>query len=275
MAPQPSTTSPPWGQETACPVAARKAGAEARSRDAFNDLPLLPLGVELGRTGPEPRENRQKEAAVRRLANRSILAIRAMWAGNFGSHRIECVEGRRTSWDSATPHQRELARRILAAHRSFCAPDSMPCGEGAFRRLTQCSPSGYGNEGTTAPEGVGNLPRGALCPLVVDELAVPGTSRPPLDPAQYSSSVRAYYEDALHRIVKPRALVDWERYHSIKPYQDPALRQPAVLLQMLARLWSARMLTFCSEHEESVNLFTVVKKHVEQDGRQRRVSRLV
>ena len=97
------------------------------------------------------------------------------------------------------PQQRELVRRILAAHHRFHAPDSMPCGEDAFRRLTQSSPSGYGQMEAKGPSEAGPLPRGALCPLVVDELAVPSANGPPVDPALYSSSVKTYYEDALNR----------------------------------------------------------------------------
>ena len=108
--------------------------------------------------------------------------------------------------------------RILAAHRGQLPPADAPQGEDAFVRLTGSSLTAY-NAGRDAAQS-GFLSRGAVCPLVIDEISLPTGVGPPINPIDMSEQVATYYENAKATILMPSELIDEEKRRSITPFPE-------------------------------------------------------
>ena len=197
------------------------------------------------------------------LTNQTLLATRPMQARNTGSPGFEQGEEQTTSGGSAASAQKGLARRILAACHHSNAPDSMPCGECAFRRLIPSGPSGQEKREAEESTKAGPLPRGGLRSLVGNRLAHSSANGPFRTSTPYSATVTVYYEDALHRLLSPHSLVDRDKCHDLPPYRDTAPRVPTMLRTPPARLGSERVALLHSERVASGSFFTEAKKYAE------------
>ena len=98
----------------------------------------------------------------------------------------------------------------------------------------------------------------------------PGTQL--IDPRQFSSVLRHYYDTAETSMLRHPAAVDGKLYEETSSYSDPALTDPGTLGQCAVRLWEAGALQLLTEPaQEYVDLFTVIKT----DGPKGRRSRTV
>lgn len=276
----PSSSLPSGGAIGAAPGRVPHKGPriKERCRDALEPLPLIPAMAEFGSRGPSSSTSRELEQRARRRANRSIKAIQAMWGGSVAEADLSEQEGWKSTWAAATPSQRRISLRILRQQRACAPPLDAPQGKDAFRRLTSCSPSPYLGSGSEQQDsGLDELPKRALCPVALSELSLPQGVGPPLDPREHSDTLAEMYENSFDVMVKPKAMVDREnKYDSIRTYRDPALDDPSVLLETIARMHDAQMVTYCQSCEEEISLFTVVKKTVvNAEGVRERRSRLV
>ena len=117
------------------------------------------------------------------------------------------------SWDSpwgrATRRQREIVLDIASRYRVFRPPDAMPSGAEAFASLTRTAGSGpYGlAQRAKLPPASPLLPRGAVCPAVVSEMAIPATEKL-LDPQEFSPALASYCEHCTQHILQHPSLVD-------------------------------------------------------------------
>jgi len=131
------------------------------------------------------------------------------------------------------------------------------------------------NAGQDAAEH-GFLSRGALCPLVINEISLPPRAGASIAPHIFSEQVAAYYDNALATMLMPPELIDETKRGSITPYQDPALNDPETAMELAARMWESNMLSTTGACKETVALFTVIKKdEVSASGERVRKTRLV
>ena len=176
-----------------------------------------------GLTGPRSRSERLALQDARLRTNRSVAAVRAMWDGNLSGLSPGLREDWNSDWLQATPQQKEIVKRIFDTHRGAQPPPMAPRGADALRRILGSSSSWYGEQ-TSAGDHLGSpLPKGALCPLKVDEISVPSGVGSPIDPRLHSSTIAGYYEKAMELMVRSPTAVNHERLRGIVSYNDPNL----------------------------------------------------
>ena len=244
-----------------------------RVRDSMATLPFLPAMHELGRDGQRSAEWRAGEKQARLLTNRAVAAIRSCWDGDFHGD-FSLKEYWDNSWRLAGPQSRLIVENIHLQFRAFQQPEGTPQGEDAFRRVMLGIP-GYGCSLSTTDSQAGELPRGAMCPAVVDEMAIPPPGKA-LDPTTTSPTLQYYYKNALRMMLREQHQIDWELYNSISQYQDPNLDDPAVMIRAVVRMYLGGMVGFSEDCHQNISLFTVMKKYVTQeDGSKIPSTRLV
>ena len=229
-----------------------------------------------GLTGPRSRSERLALQDARLRTNRSVAAVRAMWDGNLSGLSPGLREDWNSDWLQATPQQKEIVKRIFDTHRGAQPPPMAPRGADALRRILGSSSSWYGEQ-TSAGDHLGSpLPKGALCPLKVDEISVPSGVGSPIDPRLHSSTIAGYYEKAMELMVRSPTAVNHERLRGIVSYNDPNLAKGNTWLLVAEKMWRGNMLAFTDSRASDVALFTVVKKMVpSSDGTWTTSSRLV
>ena len=242
------------------------SGSAARSsRDPLQSLPVLPPRYRFSHHGTYSSAQRKEETRLRREANRTALAVSAMWEGSLIGANLRCIEGWRLEtsqpqWLEATNTQRQLVLSFVDRHRSFCRPGGAPQGAEAFASLMGGAAGGSYSAAAASPQvAPAQLPRGALCPAVVSEMAMPEGGKL-VDPTIHSQALAFYYDNAGTHILKHASAVDWEASSKLRTYTDPALRKPENIAALAWRMWTASMIRFSEEAaEEFVDLFTVVK----------------
>ena len=86
----------------------------------------------------------------------------------------------------------------------------------------------------------------------------PGTQL--IDPRQFSSVIRHYYDTAQTSMLRHPAAVDGKLHDETTSYSDPALTDSGTLGQYAVRLWEAGALQLGEEPaQEHGVLFTVIK----------------
>ena len=96
-------------------------------------------------------------------------------------------------------------QRIFATQVKFLQSAQLPMGEDAFWRVVKAPPSSYIGEAATTG---GPLPRGALCPAVVNEMSVPPAGGRAIDPCERSPVLEQYDGNAERIMVRPQEKVD-------------------------------------------------------------------
>jgi len=212
---------------------------------------------------------------ARDLTNRSVQSSNAMWEGGVSCQPLRhASEG--ASWKDAGPLQRRVVKHFFDIHLSDVRAGRRLCEgkrEQAFFHVTKSENHIY--NGGPDEHNLDTLPKGAICPLVVNELSIPPPGVAPVDPTLHSATLSHYYTQALDTMVRSDCEVDWDLHSSLQIYNDPALDDPAVMQELLLRFFDAGMLGHTTSIDECLDLFAVVKSEPSPDTDEAIKSRIV
>ena len=140
-----------------------------------------------------------------------------------------------------------------------------------FRSVIKSSSGVYSLEA----DAKGSLPRGAMCPAVIEEISLPPAGSVVLDPVEVAPELHRFCNNATECMLLDEDQVDWKQWKTIKPYSEPTFRCKETMLELTLRMWRADMLRPVEEKAAGVSLSTVVKKNMEDvAGNLIQVSRL-
>ena len=114
-----------------------------------------------------------------------------------------------------------------------------------------------------------------MCPLLPEKVALPAPGSQGIELTTAVPVLGAYLNDPLGTMLLPDDEVNWTKYHEIRPFGVPELKEEKTRLQLALRMWVAGMLVFVKEAVEFVSVFSVVKKVEEEMGKKQITSRLV
>ena len=155
----------------------------------------------------------------------------------------------------------DLSQTFLA-NLEFQPLAGTPQGAEAFQSLVSgAATSGYASVSPGPDSGPEFLRKGSVCPLVASEVSLPTVPDPPSTrPSRRQNSMR-FTGKRRRRCCCRYTGVDWDAYRATPGYNDPALDDPLMRRQLVARLWQANMLEFIDQGpEEHIDIFTVIKK---------------
>ena len=224
----------------------------------------------------EPFGTNSSKQAQRRLAHqteeihRANHCLRVLRGLSEGGISDDVLQPRvRVRSGGLPPHElngtsfghRSALRVMKAVKRLAPAPDRFR-GRVALERLLGIAPRpGPYSIGAAGPDSASGqqLPKGALCRAVVEEISLPVPGTVGIDIRRLSPRVcdlLDHYEDKMLRVSGEELLKESE----IRPYTDPGLQVKGAMAKLCLRLYQAGMLTTSSEQVGLTSLFTVVKK---------------
>ncbi|CAK0879893.1 unnamed protein product, partial [Prorocentrum cordatum] len=181
--------------------------------------------------------------------------------------------GPSAAWERATPLQRATSRRLL---ETWLAWGSQVAAikedeDAALRRVMAGRASPYSGDGATVALGKDSkgremLPKGAMCSVDVEELALPPPGTIPAKLADICPLAAEYFSDVAGGMLREPSKAMDEELKGQMVYRDPSLRSRASRLRLAERLWDAGMLGTTDELVEGVSLFGVIKKYLQEEG---------
>ncbi|CAK0891788.1 unnamed protein product, partial [Prorocentrum cordatum] len=245
--------------------------ARPRDRDLLPDMPPPPWDVAANRMecAAAPHDTIKK---VRSPTNGLIRVLRSLSRGAVGS---VAGLGPAAPWERSTSLQKRTALELLDSWASWQGHiyDVDVDLDAAVERVLAGRSSPCEGEGVTESLGVDSkgrraLPKGALCSVDVDELALPAPGAAPFKLIVICPLAVEYFSDMESRMQRQPDSVMMREFESQVVYRDPALKSRGARLRSAGRLWRGGVLTFTKEKKESASLFGVIKKYVgsEMDG---------
>ena len=209
--------------------------------------------------------------ALWRRANAAVDSVRCLTSGSVGPLEPSSL---RPTWKEASASQRLICEKILSRWSEWSDVfQGAPEASTACARLLGPVSVGYGGleemkeeKGLLDSKGRPRLPKGALCDVDVDELALPPPGSSTVALVSVSPEAKAYFDEMTSRMLRGADDFDSRAHASQRVYQDASLRSKAARLHLARRLWEAGALEFTSECVETLSLFGVVKKY-DEEGR--------
>ena len=240
---------------------------EQRRRDPLFDLPFAPAPLAVG-SAVHSGSSRESLRTLRRT-NRSVAAVRALARGSVRDLHLEKGQARgRGQWEAARPRQRRLVEGMWSRHLARADWDPEVHGREALARMVSSKGGGYmlSSPVNMRSAARGQPVRGAMWPIVPEDVALPPPGSKPKRLEDLSPSCKRFLEASANRMLLHDSEVDWDTYHAIKPYMDPALRSKKTALRLVLRLALAGMLRW-TRAAEHVSVFGVVKGVDEASGK--------
>ncbi len=223
-----------------------------------------------GRSGKRPKE----------LCNRILTLVKGLGfdvAASGGETDLRSLLGLEASISLQALSSKPF-NHVLGAPVSTCpvCHRSLACqGEDTVCPFCELNSDPRGAEKGT-PKGGETQPRkGAMTPLVVENVSLPPEGSTPIALSDFCPAAKFFFAD-VKRLMLREELEAREKRQGVRSYCDPILRDRKVKLKLCARLWKAGMLRETWRIRRGIDVFTVVKKIEELGGGDFRVlSRLI
>lgn len=248
----------PPGLWLAAALPRASAWMAARERNPVLAAPLWPQPEQPRGRNRSSQRRWGRERCLRLGANQALQTLQAFVGFEPLSEGPSETFGHPRLWEAAGP----LARSVPTRLREFMER----CGPGPTREEIDVARGRLFAQRSTgmarATTGSQRPARGDTCPLKVElvELPPPGRAVPLCEISPTAKRLFSQMERLMLAPDGPSALAA----STVKPYLDPALRQPAAALALARRMWAAGMLRETPEFVQEVPVFAVVKKVVEQ-----------
>ena len=111
------------------------------------------------------------------------------------------------------------------------------------------------------------MPKGSLCDVDVEELALPEPGTKTVDLVDISPEAKEYFSAMEGRMLVQSDAFDKTSYDAQRVYQDAGLKPKKIMLRLAERLWRAGALEFtemCVETQKRPNA-TRIKRTVNRD----------
>ena len=207
-----------------------------------------------------------------RKANQAVDFTRNLTAGSLGP-LLPAVK--KPVWKAALPSQRTICEMILGRWAEWAVVVAeAPGASAACSQLLGPTSLGYeGFSADTSPlngeldsQGRPKLPKGSLCDVDVEELALPEPGTKTVDLVDISPEAKEYFSAMEGRMLVQSDAFDKTSYDAQRVYQDAGLKPKKIMLRLAERLWRAGALEFTETCVETLSLFGVVKKY-DDEGR--------
>ena len=99
-----------------------------------------------------------------------------------------------------------------------------------------------------------------MCPLLPEKVALPAPGSQGIELTTAVPVLGVYLNDPLGTMLLPDDEVNWTKYHEIRPFGVPELKEEKTRLQLALRMWVAGMLVFVKEAVEFVSVFRWSKR---------------
>ena len=203
--------------------------------------------------------------------NRALVALKELVRGVFTDQLLQhevTVVG-----DSNSVLGKAASERILRIFQSRVPPADRPVDGAALERLrgsgtswspapsqkSQHGPKGPRQEQQRVPQ------RGEIASAVVENISLPPAGTRPVPMGSISPTVKPFLENFRTEMLRPDATAVI-RDSLQKPYVDPALLAPGVMLALCIRMALSGMLRRVVHKRGGVSVFTVVKKVLQRAG---------
>ena len=214
---------------------------------------------------PEPVSSSPGAGLVVRRANQTIAALQGLLNGSFGSEVIGLQRYRdRGKFDRLGRQAQEASLAILNKWKGRGDPTGRPVGRAAVERLLG-SKSIKGPYNIPSGKGDGWIKKGDLakaCPFAVS-LPAPGSE--PIDLATVSPRCKAWFDNLNQMMLHPEG-EESVQASVITPFTDQGLKSKRYKLWLATRMWLGGMMGTCASQKGTVDIFTVVKKILEEEA---------
>ena len=278
-----------------------------RVQDIIPDLVLLPPPYVEG----EPAslrgwKNQDQEYFSRLHCNRCIITLKELYHGHFTDRVLEAEPwGTTTVFMNVRGQVSSTVVRMLRIHREDMLSADLPTVEVSMQRLLGSSifqtksaikiasflnqdqdlrsameiqeeHVGPGLLSPTPPSTRVEEPpkKGALCPLVVEEVDLPPVGTVPIPCGQFCPRAKELFSN-IERVMLEDPEMAACRARDMPTHSDPALKDRRTRVRLAARMWKSGMLFQTNKTCCTIDVFTVVKKVIPSpDGTFRISSRL-
>ncbi|CAK0838668.1 unnamed protein product [Prorocentrum cordatum] len=206
---------------------------------------------------------------VRSLTEGPIRVLHSLSRGAVGS---VAGLGPAAPWERSTSLQKRTALELLDSRASWQGhiyDVDVDLGAAVERvlagRASPCEGEGVAESLGVDSKGRRVLPKGAMCSVDVDELALPAPGTVPVKLVDICLLAVESFSDVEGRVPRRADSVMVRELESQVVHRDPALKPRGARLRLAGRLWRGGVLTFTMEKKESVPLLGVIKKYAESE----------
>ena len=227
------------------------------------------------------RKARQLQRELVDLTNWAVLGLKQLFRGVFSREILSSSPPLPTSRGGSPA----LANRVYQYFSRVELPPSRVRGEGAIARLQgsearpPCVLAPSRQETLHSPAGRASAPalrRGDICPMKVEEVALPPPGSRPVPMTALSASVNDHMRDIKAMLASPEERAEKLLGAPTAPYSDPALKSQPVLDSLVKRMVRSGMVRRSRTKKGEVGMFVVVKTvEVSPNGTVTMVQRLI
>jgi hypothetical protein len=207
------------------------------------------------------------------LANRAILALRALFSGELSGLLLDPPRSRTSrEWEAAPLSARTASDNVLRDVNLFLngVEGVAPAEEAAFRRLTRnvgvLKSYGASVRFGSPVSGDGEPLRGTVVKMVPDHVSLPKKAENHIDLVKISRRARYYLQHAETEMFATPEDRLASGAHEIRTYSDPLWRVKENVLDLALKMFLAGMVGFCELSTATLDLFTVHKKRDPETG---------